>query len=244
MKNKTMAGVISILALALVINACLVQAETEIAGVKVGNWVKYGISKTNNPRTWYPGMEEARWVLVNVTQVDEQYISINETIDGKNSTSTSFDIVNYEETSFRYIILPNLNVGDKVIRIPVEFNDDKWRVADLNITNAFTKTYRDVSREVVSIVYNWTVEEPGLGTINNTLEMTWDRETGFMLERIATAKYPDSQFESSMFVLTVVGTNMWSMPPIGPIVLVTSFICMLFVAVAVVKKRKGRSDKQ
>jgi hypothetical protein len=179
MKNKTMADIISILALTLVINAYLVQAETEIAGVKVDNWIKYGISKTNNPRTWFPGMEEAQWVLVNVTQVDGQHISINEAIDGKNSTSTSFDIANYEETSFRYIILPNLNVGDKVIRIPVEFSNGEWRVADLNITNAFTKTYRDVSREVVSIVYNWTVEEPGLGTINYTLEMIWDRETGF-----------------------------------------------------------------
>lgn len=235
-------------------NIVQAQVASETIGVKPGDWVKYTIHKSRNPRTWIPHFHDAEWVLVNVTEVRATSVIIREITDKGSTRSIAFDIYYLEETScIRYVIPPNLTIGDTVARIPAEFENGSWRIIDLTIDRISNNTYGGVTREIVGVTYSWIKKEyvPGLnGTINIncTLIFNWDRKTGFMVERTAIAEYQDMEYEPSVFSLTISDTNLWQWESetISTTIIVGSFIVILVVVLAFVivlafKKLKKKS---
>lgn len=219
-------------------------------GVKVGDWVKYTIHKSHNPRTWISEMYDAEWVLVNVTNVDGTWITLKEVIDKGPSTIKTINIIDPEETStLRYIIPPNLTVGDVVSRIPLMFENDSWGTVDLAIDRITNKTYKGVTREVVGITYSWIKKEyvPGLDEIidlNCSLYIEWDRKTGFMVERTGMVKYPrDMSQPPSAFTLILSDTNIWGTPKTETIPTVMAICSVIVFALGLIFVSK-RSRKK
>jgi len=250
---KTKPLVISIFAIFILLmnNA---QLMGEITGVRAGDWVKYAVHKSHNPRTWIPEMHDAEWVLVNVTRTEGTQITIKEIIDKGPTRTKSFDIMYLEETTLRYIIPPNLTIGDKVMRIQASFENGSQKVIDLTIDRITNNTYGGVTREVIGVTYIWIEKEyisPNrIININCTLIVNWDRKTGFMLERTVIAKYQDTEYEPSMFSLRISDTNMWQWQSendlvftmvVKTIIIGSIVICSLGIIFWVLKNRRRAS---
>jgi len=244
MKNELLT-IFSIFALFIMLmNIVQAQIASETIGVKPGDWVKYTIRKSHNPRTWIPYFHDAEWVLVNVTEVRATSVIIKEMTD-KGSTRRQ----PLSTATLKWIIPPNLTIGDTVIRIPAEFENGSWRTINLTIDRISNNTYGGVTREIVGVTYNWIQKEyvPGLNetiNLNCTLMIDWDRKTGFMVERTAIAKYQNMEYEPSAFSLTISDTNLWQWrsETTSTTILVGAFITILgFVIVLTFKKSKKKA---
>jgi len=147
------------------------STEENTVGVKVGDWVMYKNSlynsKTNQNQNTNPIKAEVTAISgSNVTTTITEYYKDGHTAIHNETKDISKEIDG--------IASPNLNVGDSRIRNIPESNES----FNLTVSQILTKSYNGTNREVV-----YFDEE----TPDESVELYYDRKTGFLLESYVTA---------------------------------------------------------
>lgn len=186
-------------------------------GVKAGDWVKYSVTR-RGPDTvaWGgPTMKRAVWVKVEVQNISGTVITARETThltDGSDSiTMNSWDLQGVGSW-YHFIIATNLGPGDKVGDYTVWVNETgEFKDVDLTLNDTVSRSYGGVTREVNVLKFSELGTDFGWWR-NNTLEYYWDRETGFLLEKIWQSRYVElGNTPISTLRLEIADTNMWEM---------------------------------
>jgi len=195
--------------------------NSDMVGVKVGDWVKYDVKRIGpEPAAWTPPpMGRAVWVKVEVQNVSGTVVTISETIllsDGnQTSREISEDLQEASSAGFTYYILPaNLHAGDiigeRIVFVAADNSDYKWVKLTVNAT--VSRSYGGSTREVNMLNYSFLM--PFIEYMNNySAEYYWDRESGFMLERTWQTYYLEIEnaIPMSTLQLKISDTNMWKM---------------------------------
>ena len=194
-------------------------AEADLVGVKAGDWVKYNVIRIGPESVAWtpPPMKRAVWVRVEVQNVSGTTVTARETIhltDGSDSVSTiSWDLQKTQSAGVgEYVIATNLDLGDKVGDYTVWVNATGiFKDVDLTLNDTVSRTYGGVTKEVNVLKFSELVGYFEWWN-NNTLEYYWDRETGFLLERIRQTCYIElGSTPMSTLKLEIADTNMWKM---------------------------------
>jgi len=193
-------------------------SEAELVGVKVGDWVKYNVIRIGpDSVAWTPSpMERAVWIKVEVQNVSGTTVTALEIIhltNGSDSVSTiSWDLQNVNTLWRHFIIAANLGPGDKVGEYTMWMNETEvFKDVDLVLNDTVSRTYGGVTRDVNVLKFSELVGYFEYWN-NNTLEYYWDRETGFLLERIWQTRYAElGSTPMSTLKLEIADTNMWKM---------------------------------
>jgi hypothetical protein len=176
----------------------------DLVGVKVGDWVKYSVSRLGQPHAWVPPpIERAEWIRVDVLGISGTTITVNETIhlaDGSERIKTFPSDIKMGLTE-TYIVPANLSAGDEFFLIFTE----------VAINSTVSGTYGGVVREVNLLNRSYFVSHFEY-VYNYSEEYCWDKKSGFLLER--TFRSYALGFENtsmSTLSLAIVDTNMWKM---------------------------------
>jgi len=158
----------------------LVLAQGNVAvGVKPGDWVEYAITKEGTPPIWGTmPVELASKARVEVTSCSGMEVDITAT----------YYIPNGEKATETYSInLTNPRLGDIIIPANISSGTqiDTFKKAPVFINGTFLKCYGGAHREVnfVNISFHRTMYGHPLKC---SLELYWDKQTGFLLEKIFT----------------------------------------------------------
>lgn len=173
-------------------------------------------------------------------------MTIRETVHDEDGSecveNSSWDLQSdiYAGSCSHYIIAANLTPGDRVDRIPMEVEMNKWEYVDLILNDTDYKSYGGVTRKANHL--RWSqIGYLYPNEVNYTYEMYWDKATGFLLEEkrqgylIGFEKYYETH-PPSMYKLEIVNTNIWEMQepeqslwwlaaiPIGVIIVATATV--------------------
>ena len=254
-KRQEALSVVALLLLLMTSMSCLVRgdAETDVVGVKAGDWVKYDVKYQGTGSQAWVGRFRPSWIkavevrVLNVTNGIVSFREIHYGPDGK---------VNYERTQtsqsgIRYIIPANLEPEDKIDTIPMEVSINQWEYVDLTLNDTVPRSYGGVTREVNRLMYS-RLEYDGLVGLwaNWTLEQCWDKPTGCLLEMTYQMRFIDNPEYWSALKMEIVDTNMWEMekPKQSPWWLAAIPIGTVIAVAIVVKlrndKKKNEDDKQ
>lgn len=186
-------------------------------GVKAGDWVLYSVTRLGPDKVAWggPTMKRAVWVKVEVQNVSETVITARETIhltDGSDSITTSSWDLQGVGLWVHSIIATNLGPGDKVGDFTLWVNETgEFKDVELTLNNTVSRSYGGVTREVNVLKFSQLVGFFEWWN-NNTLEYYWDRETGFLLEKIWQTRYVEvGNTSMSTLRLEIADTNMWEM---------------------------------
>ena len=170
--------------------------EADLVGVKVGDWVKYGVSCEGDQHLWNTPLlnyflpEDVDWVEVEVLSVSEPNVTVRETIhrfDGEERNTTS--TINPGKTmylTYRYVIPAKVTEGYKfpIDRKTYDPITKSWKtVYELSINTTASRSYNGVTREVNILKTSWLVPVLDVYIENLTVIDVWDRVTGFLLEK-------------------------------------------------------------
>lgn len=197
------------------------MAAGELVGVRVGDWVKYDVTRLGpDPTAWTPPpMGRAVWVKVEVQNVSGTVIKAHETIhltDGSQRSYTrTWDLQDTTSAGYTYYILhADLNAGDKIgeriVFVATDNSNYEW--VELTINATVSRSYGESTREVNMLNYSYIM--PYFEYMNNySIEYYWDRESGFMLERKWEVYYLEhgNATPMSTLQLKISDTNMWKM---------------------------------
>jgi hypothetical protein len=174
-------------------------AEASVVGARQGDWAMY---------VGAPPSEEYEWIRISVLQIEGTVVDLEYHYDLRarfRAQSTvnfpddphfvSIDVADGTGNSFFFLIPRNLTVGD-----PVPVARDH---APLKIEGVEQRKYAGAERAVVYASFsNMTVSYAEFKTAGRYY---WDKETGLLVERIATV----GDFDMTCEKLT--GTSMWSL---------------------------------
>lgn len=189
----------------------------DAVGVKTGDWIKYNVIRIGPDSTaWTTLIGRAVWVKVEVQNVSGTIITVRETIrlvDGSDNVQTiSWNLLDDTTLWQRFIIAKSLGPGDNVGRYTLWVNETRtFKEVDLALNNTALRSYGEVAREANVLKFSELVAYFEWWN-NNTLEYYWDRESGFLLERIWQTRYVESgSTPMSTLKLEIADTNMWKM---------------------------------
>ncbi len=170
--------------------------------VKVGTELKYGVVGTECYVSWNFG------IFMNVTYT-------NETHAFGNITDTSNDHVllqNGANISLSIFVIRNVtdwNSRPNINNISTSQMLENWDTTHVN--PADTGVYEDVTRNTVSI--NFTIQttapQPGAGVVSQNLKITWDNDTGVLVEYDLVQTHPSDQQFSGTWSITLAETTLW-----------------------------------
>ncbi|MDH5494813.1 MAG: hypothetical protein OEY24_03825 [Candidatus Bathyarchaeota archaeon] len=258
-------GVLLLLSVALLLSLFMVFPkafgqtvdEFGVVGVKPGDWVKYKVTQLGAPTIWYPGMEDAVLVKVEVLNVSGTRVTIQQTIhdaDGSEFvgcyySGSSWDLQNdilYGHLCAyrRYIIAANFEPGDKIGEYSVWYEDIREFVyVDLTLNDTDLRSYGEVEREVNRLEFTWLAYEYPF-VRNDTLEKCWDKETGFLLEETRQSYVIGYENHPSTFKLEIADTNMWEMQKPQQLLWLLAAIPVGFIIVAIVAAKRKNNRKE
>lgn len=200
MNSLKVASVLFLIVISISGYSAIVAAPTEalIVGARQGDWAMY---------LGAPPSEEYEWIRVSVLGVNGSTVDLEQRYDLRTRfrlQSTiyypdhphyvSIDVEDGTSNFYFFLIPRNLTIGDAV---PV-WHDH----VPLRIEGVEQREYAGAERTVVYASFsNMTVTYAEFTTAGRYY---WDRETGFLVERVATLMHTDVTTQ----VLT--GTNLWS----------------------------------
>ena len=217
----------------------VVAAPTEalIIGAREGDWAMY---------VGAPPGEEYEWIRFSVLQIEGNVVDLEYRYDVRarfraqslvNFPDTphfvSFNVADGTGNTFFFIVPRNLAVGDSV---PVTLDH-----VPLKIEGVEQRKYAGAERTVVYASFsNMTISYADFKTAGRYY---WDKETGLLVERIATIDNVDMTCEK------LTGTNMWSLDlrywivDNYPIAIMLAFIfgALALSTVALIRVRKTLS---
>ena len=206
-----------LLSLLMVFPLAFGQNTIDMVGVNVGDWVKYSVTRLGPDKVAWggPTMKRAVWVKVEVQNISGTVITARETIhltDGSDSITTDSWDLQGVGSWYPFIIATNLGPGDKVGDFAVWVNETgEFKDVELTLNNTVSRSYGGVTKEVNVLKFSELVGFFEWWN-NNTLEYYWDRETGFLLEKIWQTRYVEVGNTSiSTLRLEIADTNMWEM---------------------------------
>ena len=170
-----------------------------VVGARQGDWAMY---------VGAPPSEEHEWIQISVLQIEGTVVDLEYHYDLRarfrvqatvnfpdHPHFVSIDVADGTGNSFFFLILRNLTVGD-----PVPVSQDH---APLKIEGVERRKYAGAERTVVYASFsNMSVSYAEFKTAGRYY---WDKETGLLVERIATV----GDFDMTCQKLT--GTSMWSL---------------------------------
>lgn len=146
----------------LIVSAGISEVSSQSVGIKVGDWVKYGVSGSLSAG----GLS---WMKIEVTDVEGTSITVNETTHAANGTEAVEPLVFVVGSSeggiggIGWIIPANSTVNDTV----------SFSGADILLTQESVRSYGGVSRTVVGL---------DISVAGTSVSIFWDKSTGILLE--------------------------------------------------------------
>jgi hypothetical protein len=192
-------------------------ASGQNVGVKVGDWVKYQVKRSNwfaaEPLTWTEGVQ---CIKAEVQNISGTAITVQETMlptDGSQQNTTHVEDLQQTWSVSHYFLPANLNVEDR-IRVDEWVNSNETNlvhVEELYINATIQRNYDGSTREINQL--KWSYLRRFFGRLHNfTLEYYWDKETGFVVERTWQMHDPEyGNASMSTLKLEIAGTNLWEM---------------------------------
>lgn len=204
------------------------EVVSSAVGVRVGDWVKYKVTKSGPDTIWWPSMENALWVKVEVIGISYATVTVQQTVhneDGNEATrKSSWNLENdrpYDQLMAytRFIIAANHSAGDKIGERPVFLNNNTWATyVDVILNDTELRSYGGIMKEVNHMKYSTLIQE-GVFVRNSTFEVCWEKHSGFMVELYQQTYlfYPTGYEDKvSKFALEIEDTNMWAMGSTHP----------------------------
>lgn len=215
--------------LPVVINEISSEVASSAVGVKVGDWVKYKVMKSGPDTIWWPGMENALWVKVEVADLSIATVTVQQTVHNENGNEeikeSSWNLENDRPGGStlmaysRYIIAANHSAGDKIGEQPVFLNNSTTpTLVDVILNDTELRNYDGTTKEVNHMKFTWLIQE-GAFVRNDTIEACWEKHSGFMVEfcQQSYLLYPTGYEDKvSEFALEIEDTNMWTMGSTHP----------------------------
>jgi hypothetical protein len=224
----------------------------DTVGVKAGDWVKYKVTRLGSSFAWI--YEKVVWIKVEVLNVSGTTVAIREIEhydDGSEWIRDFSSNLLSSPTYVCYIIAANLGPGDKIGETHIWFKNWTGYVnVDLTLNDTVPRSYGGMTREVNQL--SWSQLRGYFWDIANyTHEVSWDKDTGFLLNKTIQGYLIDHEEYPSTFKMEVVDTNMWEMekPPQQSFLWLAAIpIGTVIVAAVAVKlrndKKKNEDDKQ
>jgi len=195
-------------------------AKADSVGVKVGDWVKYNVISFGIPEQWEVLYDEAVWIKVEVQNVSATNVTVRETRhlqDGRDRVRTiSWDLQGQDTAPIQFdppfIISANSGSGDVVEQCDIWITSGNWVNVELTLNDTVPRSYGGVTREVSVLEFSQCL--PYFPYIANfTHKCYWDKETGFLLERIDQRTFLGYEETSTLdkVKLEIADTNMWEM---------------------------------
>jgi len=205
-----------------------VAGTAYVAGVEVGDWVKYDVSCEGQPHLWnmpllYYSSMDVEWAKAEVLSVSGSNVTVRETVHRFNGEerNTTFTIspAKTMPLSDRYVIPANVSVEYKfpINRDTYDPITESWKtVHELSINTTTSRSYGGVTREVNILESSWMY--PYFEYIDNLTEVyVWDRTTGFLLEKKWQSTFIGFGNASlSTVSLRIIDTNLWKMEATKP----------------------------
>jgi LPXTG-motif cell wall-anchored protein len=187
----------------------LVLAANYVAGVKAGDWVKYGHvtvtwSGTGTEPSYVTDQRKIDWATVEVVNVEETTVSLNVTVHLDNGTQVftndDLDVSNIEYSPMDniYVIASNLKTGDSI-------NNQTLGFPSPTINQTLTRQYAGTNRTVNFLAYT-TLYQTSL----DESEFYFDQKTGIMLESQLKSSDPNNSSSYVEYSMKATATNMWS----------------------------------
>lgn len=191
---------------AFVVLPSLVRAIDYSAGVKVGDWIKYGQftvtwSGNGTEPSYVTEERKVDWARMEVTDVTGMVVTLNSTVHYNNGTeisqSSSVDLNGGTYSGSRFLIAANLKSGDPLSTQP----------GSPTINQTVVGVYAGADRNVNLLNVTGVFEDQEI-----TIRTYYDQSTGFMVEAymktpgLTGLATPAGTVEISM---TVTETNMW-----------------------------------
>ena len=256
--SALVATIVTLLGLLIVFPLVLGQntAEADLVGVKVGDWVKYKVISTGAP-TIGDLYDRALWIKVEVQNVSTTNVTVRETRhlqDGRDRVRTiSWNLQGPDTVPTHFIppivISANLGPGDVVEQCDVWITYGNWINVELTLNDTALRSYGGVTREVNVLEFSQCLPYFEY-TANLTHKCYWDKEIGFLLERIEQMTFLGYEETSVSIVrLEIADTNMWEMEteesfswqPLAVAILVGAIIV---VAVTIKLRNKKKGEKK
>jgi hypothetical protein len=245
-RNNLRTGLLVILAVT-VFAPTLVHAKDYTAGVKAGDWVKYGqitFAWTGNGTepSYFTEIKKLDWMRIDVISVTGTTASLNMTGHFNNGTQTfqSFDSdVQNSELAGMYLVASNLTAGDPLSR----------QTPGTTINQTVTRLYAGANRNVnvIEVRSNLTV-----ASVNYPSEykVCWDQSTGIMVETYSNQTDPTNPGAYEETSLKATETNLWSANALDLIqnnllyVLAGIAVIIVIVAATIVLRRRKLPSSQ
>lgn len=196
-----------------------IVAKADSIGVKTGDWIKYSVVYVGTSTLWIDLYEKAVWIRVEVENVSASTVSIRETRhlqeDDDIVRTLSWNLQGPDAHPIHFIppiiVLANLGPGDVVERCDLWITYGDWVNVELTLNDTSLEDYGGVTREVNVLEFSQTLPYFEY-TVNLTHRCVWDKETGFLLERVGQITLLDYEGSSaSKATLRVADTNLWKM---------------------------------
>jgi len=194
-------------------------AEADLVGVKMGDWVKYKVISIGAPTIWGDLYDRALWIKVEVQNASTTNVTVRETRhlqDGRDRVRIISWNLQGPDTAPTHFIPPivisaNLGPGDIVEQCDIWTTYGNWINVELTLNDTAFRSYGGVAREVNLLEFSQC--QPYFEyTANLTHKCYWDKETGFLLERIEQMTFLGYEETSVSIVrLEITDTNMWEM---------------------------------
>lgn len=214
-------------------------------GVKDGDWVKYGIytvSWSGNGTDPAPVVvgKSVQWLRVDFENVSGSTVLVNVTVQYKNGTQV-FNVVpedisgNSVMGGSVFLIASNLNSGDPIT------NQSSALTINQTTTERYVGALRNVNiLEATSTLLNQTI----------TSNVTYDQNTGVMVEMDSNTPYPPNPSGYIMISAKATETNLWSPDLVGTLsdslvyIVIGIAIALIVITVAtaaVLRRKKARN---
>lgn len=212
-----------IILLLFLISPFVSLAQSQVVGVKAGDWVKYRVLPLMGETIWGDLYDRAVWFKVEVLNVIGTNVSVLETRHRQNREENveliSWDLVRPDPAPKHLnppLIIPaNVGPGYAVGRMDVWVaHGSPWVNVELKLNYSSLQSYCGVTREVNVLEFSFCL--PYFEYIANfSVRIMWDKETGFLLER--TDKRAFLGYETADIVkLEITDTNIFEMKSSPP----------------------------
>ena len=193
------------------------QNTADIVGVKAGDWVRYEVVNMGAQTIWRDLYDNALWIKVEVQNVSATNVAVHETKhlrDGKDRITTiTYDLQSLDTAPAHFIpsiiISLNLEPGDVIEQCDIWTANGNWTNAQLTLNHTTLRNYSGMTREVNVLEFSQCLPYFEY-TANLTHKCYWDKETGFMLERIEQMAFLGyAETYVSKVRLEIADTNLW-----------------------------------
>jgi hypothetical protein len=213
------------------------------AGVKVGDWVKFGEisltwTGTGTEPSYIKDEKNLDWMKMEVKSVSGTQVVVETTGKYKNGTSTqssssTLDVATGEGLSggFGMLIGANLSEGDT---IPQQYG------SQMKINGTATRTYCNAMRSV-----NYVDLSASYSGQTQQVKAYWDKATGILVEAYMHTSVSTPTAQTIELSLKATETNMWSADIAGtlesnPIYIVAIIVVVLIVIIVLIIARRRK----